>query len=276
VSTAQQTVLRVDATRTYQTIENFGASDAWSCQFIGGWPEEKKNAMADWLFSLDTMEDGRPKGIGLTLWRTNIGAGSADQGDSSGIRDVWRRAAGVSSGQLWFLNAARSRGVGKFLGFLNSPPVWLTKNGRAYSSVAGVSNIGAGRYKDFSEYMVGAIKQIRQATGVRLDYISPVNEPQWDWSDGGQEGCPYRNDEISGLVRMLSEVLKRDVPDTKIVVPESGHLKYILADGDKPGRGNQLAAFFSPSSPNYIGGLDNVEKLVAAHSYFSTLHWLLV
>lgn len=270
----QRVVVRVDANTVYQTIGNFGASDAWSCQFIGNWPGAKKNVIADWLFSMDTLQDGRPKGIGLSLWRTNIGAGSAEQGDTSGIRDVWRRAGDMCGsavqGQRWFLKAAHQRGVRQFLGFLNSPPVWLTKNGKAYSSVAGVSNIDARRYEDLATYIVRVTRHIRETTGVGLSYISPVNEPQWDWSDGAQEGCPYKNEEISGLVRTLSNTLKAERLDVKIVMPESGHLKYVLADGDKPGRGDQVHAFFDPSSPNYLGGLYNVEKVVAAHSYFST------
>ncbi len=34
----------------------------------------------------------------------------------------------------WFLRAAKARGVNQFIGFVNSPPVYLTKNGKAYSS----------------------------------------------------------------------------------------------------------------------------------------------
>src|SRR5687767_14417989 len=70
-------VITLDTAIRYQTMEHFGASDAWACQFAGGWPLEKKNAMADWLFSTDTLSNGNPKGIGLSMWRYNLGAGSA-------------------------------------------------------------------------------------------------------------------------------------------------------------------------------------------------------
>ncbi|MEO7983286.1 MAG: glycoside hydrolase, partial [Bacteroidota bacterium] len=95
-SSAQQSSskisIRFDEQKTYQIIQNFAASDAWACQFAGNWPAEKKNAIADWLFSMDTLSNGNPKGIGLSLWRYNLGAGSAEQADSSGIKDEWRRA----------------------------------------------------------------------------------------------------------------------------------------------------------------------------------------
>src|SRR3954471_14371936 len=84
--------IRFDEKKTYQTIQNFAASDAWACQFVGNWPDAKKNAIADWLFSMDTLTNGNPKGIGLSLWRYNLGAGSAEQQENSGIGDEWRRA----------------------------------------------------------------------------------------------------------------------------------------------------------------------------------------
>src|SRR5687767_4411275 len=93
ITAKAQVPITYDTKDRHQTIRHFGASDAWACQFAGNWPEAKKNAMADWLFSMDTLKDGSAKGIGLTMWRYNIGAGSAAQGDSSGIKDEWRRAA---------------------------------------------------------------------------------------------------------------------------------------------------------------------------------------
>jgi len=277
------TLIKVDITRTYQVVENFAASDAWSCQFIGHWPAVKKNAIADWLFSTDTLKDGSPKGIGLSLWRFNIGAGSARQGDSSGIRDEWRRTESfldadgrydpeAQSGQRWFLQAARARGVTKFLGFLNSPPVWLTRTGKAYAT-DGRTNIDSGRYMDFAAYIARVIKGIKAGTGINLDYLSPVNEPQWDWSDGGQEGCPYNNREVYGLVETLSRSFVSAGLSTRILVPESGNVKYLLTNDDKPGKGGQIDAFFRPGSPSYIGNLPNVGRTIAAHSYWSTMPW---
>ncbi|MEO6981242.1 MAG: glycoside hydrolase, partial [Mucilaginibacter sp.] len=79
--------VNINLAKTYQRIDNFGASDAWACQFIGKWPSEKKEKIADLLFSNDTLADGSPRGIALSLWRFNIGAGSTAQAEKSGIRD---------------------------------------------------------------------------------------------------------------------------------------------------------------------------------------------
>jgi O-glycosyl hydrolase len=272
--------LTIDANKTFQTIDNFGASDCWSGQFVGNWPDEKKNAMADWLFSLDTTANGDPKGIGLSMWRFNIGAGSSQQGGASGIRDEWRRAESFletdgsynwnrQSAQQWFLLAAKERGVRQFLAFYNSPPVQFTKNQKAFA-VKGQCNIDPSKYDSLADYTVKVLEGIKKKTGILFDYLSPVNEPQWDWSDGGQEGCPYNNREISGLVRSMAATFKQHDLSTKIIIPEAGHIKYLLSDDDKPGKGNQVFDFMRPSSGSYVGNLSSVAPVMAAHSYFST------
>ena len=71
-------------------------------------------------------------------------------------------------------------------------------------------------------------------------------------------------------MKALNRNLQQNNLLTKIIVPESGHIKYLLADEDKYGRGNQVNAFFAPSSNYYLGQFSNVNKTIAAHSYFST------
>ena len=44
--------IKINPEITFQTIDNFGASDAWSCQFMGKWPDDRENKIADLLFSL--------------------------------------------------------------------------------------------------------------------------------------------------------------------------------------------------------------------------------
>jgi O-glycosyl hydrolase len=264
-----------------QTIHSFGASDAWSIQFVGrDWPVEKRDRIADLLFSLDLDPDGSPMGIGLSAWRFNLGAGSAGQGDQSGIRDEWRRAESFLlpdgtydwtrlAGQRWFLRAASERGVREFIAFVNSPPVALTRNGRAHSSGGDASNLAPDRYHDFARYLRDAIAHLGTAEGVQFDYLSPVNEPQWDW-DGGQEGSPWLNSEISAVVREISSALDEAGLATQIEITEAGKLNYLYEVADRPGRGDQAETFFAPTSPHYLGDLSNVAPAVAGHSYFTT------
>lgn len=271
--------VNIDTGVTFQTIHNFAASDAWACQFAGNWPDSKRNKMADWLFSMDTTTGGQPAGIGLSMWRFNIGAGSAEQGDSSGIKDEWRRAASLEAGdsgsrqrlagQFWFLQAAQQRGVQQFLGFLNSPPVQFTANGKAFAT-KGNCNISADRYADLSAYLAQAVDRVKATTGVMFNYISPINEPQWDWSDGGQEGCPYNNEQLAGLVKSLSSTFAEKQLSTRILVTEAGKINYLYEQDDKKDKGEQIRSFFSKGATNYLGSLPNVQHSIAGHSYFTT------
>ena len=198
-------VVRIDLNpdKSFQVIDNFGASDAWAGQYVGLWDKQVKEKIADLLFSTRTDKKGNPQGIGLSAWRFNIGAGSKDQGDSSDIKGPWRRAEGflkadgtydfsskVARGQRWWFSAAKKRGVKDFIAFSNSAPYQLTKNGKTYAT-NGLTNLAEDNYGAFADYLVEVIKGIKSRDKVLFNYVSPFNEPQWDWSDHGQEGSPY-------------------------------------------------------------------------------------
>ncbi|MCL2878697.1 MAG: hypothetical protein FWF29_00495 [Treponema sp.] len=78
--------ITVDPAVKHQVMQGFGAADAWVGQLVGGWwGEPVKQKIADFLFSQDVDSFGNPKGIGLSMWRVNLGAGSWEQGNSSQI-----------------------------------------------------------------------------------------------------------------------------------------------------------------------------------------------
>ena len=135
-----QTNVIVNPTVTYQTIHGFGASDAWNADFVGKyWNNSVKSDIAKKLFSKNFLGNGNPEGIGLSRWRFNIGAGSAEQGTASNIEMAERRAEcflnedgsynwNKQSGQQWFLTQAKTYGVENLVAFVNSPPRFFTKN----------------------------------------------------------------------------------------------------------------------------------------------------
>jgi O-glycosyl hydrolase len=268
--------------RQHQTIRSFGASDAWSVQFVGEhWPVAKRERIADLLFSLERRADGSPRGIGLSAWRFNIGAGSAEQGDESGISSRWRRAGSFlrsdgtydwssQAGQRWFLRAAKSRGVRQFIGFVNSPPVQFTRNGIAHSSGGDSTNLAADRYDDFADFLARVVRGLESHDGVRLDYVSPFNEPQWEWKDSKQEGSPWQNAEIARAVREVGRAFHAAGLSTRIQVTEAGKLTYLREAADLPGRGDQIAAFFRPGSPLYLGDVPSLAHQIVGHSYWTT------
>jgi O-glycosyl hydrolase len=270
--------IEIDLSQKFQTIHHFGASDAWTCQFVGKWPDEKRNQVADWLFSTQMDAQGKPKGIGLSMWRFNVGAGSAVNAD---ISDEWRRTEGFlnndgsydwnkQAGERWFLQAAKDRGVGKFLAFTNSPPIQMTENGKAFSSVGTRANIGTANYLRFGKFLSDVVKHLQNDEKIKIDYLSPFNEPQWDWTGNGQEGTPYTNQEVYDITNKLDSIITAENIPVKIAVGEAGKLNYLYEDADKIGRGNQLESFFNQSSSKYLGNFSSVEKVISGHSYFTS------
>ena len=171
----------------FQTIHSFGASDAWSTQFVGkNWPIDKRNQIADLLFSNDFDSSNNPMGIGLSSWRFNIGAGSMSQGNNSGINDEWRRAESfinsngydwtAQEGQRWFVNAAKQRGVSEFIAFSNSPPVVMTKNGKAYSSGGSSANIDEADHMLYADFLVAVLENYKNLTPRNGKYTNEIRE----------------------------------------------------------------------------------------------------
>lgn len=266
----------------HQTISGFGASDAWSIQFVGHhWPESKRDQIADLLFSNQVDPNNNPIGIGLNQWRFNIGAGSSSQGQDSGIKDAWRRtesflgATGYNwnaqKGQLWFLDAAKKRGVNQFIAFSNSPPITMTKNNKAYSDGGIHANIDRSKYMEYINFLTSVLEEVNTRHQIEFDYIAPFNEPQWDWKrDSGQEGSPWTNTDIKILTTLLDSMLTVKNSTTKIELAEAGQLNYLYETDNKAERGNQIQAFFNPQSKTYIGDLKRVAHKISGHSYYTT------
>jgi hypothetical protein len=272
-----KTVVAINLNDVKQTIHSFGASDCWTAKHIGNWDDvQKKNQVADFLFSTDTLQDGTPKGIGLSLWRFNIGSGSFEQGSSSNIADEWRREKcflntdgsydwNKQTGQQWFLQAAKQRGVKYTLGFSLTPPVQMTKNGKAYNGAGGTSmNLQVGKIDAYADFLAQVTRHFQ------FDYLSPVNEPQWSWGQAtgaSQEGTQATNTEVATLVKAVSSKLSGT--SSKVVVGEAGQWDFLYGRNND-NRGDQVNQFFSPTSPNYIGNTPNVEHAISGHSYFTT------
>ena len=277
----QKVTLQVNLAGTHQTIHSFGASDAWSSKFVGNWANlAKKNQIADYLFSMDMDSAGNPKGIGLSLWRFNIGAGSYEQGDSSGITDDYRREEcfqnpdgtynwNKQQGQQWFLNAAKQRGVKYLLGFAASPPVYMTTNAKAYGTGSPQFNLVPARFGNYADFLVQVCKHF-QGTSTPLDYISPVNEPQWNWgASNNQEGTAASNTDIANVVKILGPDLQTNGVNTRVVTGEAGQVTF-LNTPTSDNRGDQINQWFNPADSNYIGNTSNVDNTISYHSYFTT------
>jgi O-glycosyl hydrolase len=277
----------INLTADKQTIHSFGASDCWGLKFVGkNWPLNKRNEIADLLFSKDVDANGNPKGIGLSLWRINVGGGSFEQGAASRINSEWRReecyqnAAGIydwtkQAGNRWFAQAAKSRGVENLLLFSISAPAHMTKNGLATGDQANEPNklnLKADKYDDFADFLTEVAKNYTQS-GLPINFISPINEPQYDWGapvggNASQEGTAATNAECFKVVQELNTSIINKNLTTKVAFGEAGsHLYMNSTTGGV--RGNTMEYFWNPSSVGYIGNFPAVEKIISAHSYFS-------
>lgn len=268
----------------FQTIDNFGASDAWSMRFLGEWSHDDQEKIADWLFSCENDKEGNPKGIGLSLWRFNIGAGSLEQGDKSQIDFYTRTECFVDSNGVYnwekqkpqrsFLKLAKEKGVKYFLGFLNSPPVFYTKNGFATNTGRdGTFNLKEECYDDYACFIANVIEGLKNNDCINLDYVSPVNEPDghWNWVGPKQEGTPATNREISKIAHYIGNELFKRKLDTKILLNESSDYRCLLGihmtDWQ---RGNSIECLFSEDSlETCVKGIHNVAPIVAGHSYWT-------
>lgn len=286
LSAAAQSTFTVgfSPSQRYQTIMDFGASDCWTSDYVGRYfSASEKAKAARLLFSQKMNSDGNPEGIGLSVWRVNLGAGSSQQGGGSNISDVTRRADcyikadgnydwSRCSGQQWFMEQAKNYGVDHFLLFSNSAPIYFTANGLANNKGgARGANLKADCYDDFASYIATTARHFTDE-GYPITYVDPVNEPAFDWRDG-QEGSPWQNAEISKLVRELDKALEQQqLTATSIVMPEASAWDRLYQKcTDYGGRASdQIEAFWNPAhTATYIGNLAHVERAVAGHDYWS-------
>ncbi len=282
-NTNNSLIITIDAKSTAQTMHNIGASGCWFSEGIGKcWPVVKREKMAELLFSKEKDAKGNPKGIGLSAWRFNIGGGTAEQGDSSGIKDFRKRVEcflapdgtydwNKQAGYQWFLRKAKAYGVENLIAFSNTPPVQFTKNGRGFKTEKDYkANLKPDQYDAYADFLTEVIKHFDKE-GLHFNYISPVNEPQWDWSNkpgqASQEGSPWGNEDIYKVTKAVDASLESKKLNTQVLTTEAAMLTY-LYDG-KSRSSKQIQRFFADTSAYSFKNLKHVPNFVAGHSYFT-------
>jgi O-glycosyl hydrolase len=254
----------------HQAIDNFGASDCWSIQKIGAWPEAEKEQLARLLFSLRD-------GIGLSCWRFNIGAGP-----DATIVDPWRTAETFElsegkydwtrqAGQQWFLEAAKRHGIAQLLAFANSPPARMTRNGLTHAKKGdGSTNLKPGYEAEFARYLADILEHFQTSRQIQFQFVSPVNEPSWEWDKPDQEGSRYSNADIRAVLVALDAALRTRKLDTQIIAPESASIQAL----SRPVSG--MAKEYNAEYGNYLEYLlgdptlrSILHQRVAFHSYLS-------
>lgn len=282
----QPLTITINQNNKAQTIQNIGASGCWYSEGIGKyWPAQKKEHIAELLFSRKTDNAGNPKGIGLSTFRFNIGGGTAEQGRASGIRNPDRRVEcflnpdgtydwSKQSGYVWFLKKAKEYGVEELIAFSNTPPVQFTLNGLGFKlEKDGRGNLKPDKYAGYANFLAEVIEHFDKEK-LHFNYISPVNEPQWDWTGtvgtAKQEGSPWTNKEIYSVVKSLDSSLQARKLKTKISTPEAAMLTFLYSNNTAASK--QIQNFFSDTSAINLKNLKSVPRTVAGHSYFTDVN----
>lgn len=269
----------VNMGKTFQEIEGFGASDCWLGNQIGQYWSTGRTEIAQLLFSQQLSGD-QPQGIGLSMWRVNLGAGTWEQGND-GLIDLNNRAEAYMdatgaynwtkcAGQRYFMEQAKNQGVEKIVFFSNSPLVNFTKNGKGFSESGASANLKDDCYGAFADYMAEVAAHFT-AEGYNISHISPVNEPQYDWNGTNQEGSGWKNSEVARLARELDRALTDRKLKTDIAIGETGH--YVAMYQGNKDRENVINVLFDPNDASYIGNLEHVGNLVCGHSYWTCNSW---
>lgn len=212
-----------------QTLKGWGTSACWWAQSVSD--EKTQEELAELLYG--------DSGLKLNIYRYNIGGGY--DGELNRVENPWRRTESFmlydreSEERSWDFSRDKNAvsvmrkcldkgNIDTLILFCNSPHYSLCSSGQASGSLLGhTCNIPKMNYKKFVDYVLD-ITQHFLDTGFPVNYISPINEPQWKW--GGsyvwQEGCHYELDEVVEIYRLFAaEILRRKMP-VFLYGPESG------------------------------------------------------
>lgn len=219
-----------------QTLKGFGTSACWWSQNV----TDKKTAdeISDLLYT--------DKGLNLNIYRYNVGGGWNKE--NYRVENPWRRCESFlvyddknedenyhDSGYDFsrdknaydFMKLCLKKGnIDTVILFANSPHYSFTGSGQASGSlVHHTCNLPQSNYRRFAEYFLDITEHFI-ADGIPVNYISPINEPQWKW--GGnyvwQEGCHYEPEEMRDVFHIFAEELEKRKLNVKLYGPESGEM----------------------------------------------------
>lgn len=255
----------VNKNKIFSCFDGIGASGAWWAQIVGGWDnkdengEEIRNVISRLLYS-------KTDGIGMNIYRYNIGAGSAHSKNGE-YSDFARRTESFDKGDglydftrdknaVYMMKQAVSDGAEEVILFVNSPIERLTKNGWAHLKKHQLfrTNLSKKNYPAFARYCLDVAEHFIKE-GIPVKYISPVNEPFWIWT-GSQEGCHYSPLQTGRvMLTFAKEMASRPLLSAvKLSGPENGDIRWFNKSYTR-----QLMKY--PEVRNRIDAVD-------LHSYF--------
>lgn len=219
-----------------QTLKGFGTSACWWSQNISD--EKTADEISDLLYT--------EKGLNLNIYRYNIGGGW--NSSNCRVSNPWRMCESFlvydddnenenyagngydfekDKNAYHFMKVCLKKGkIDTVILFANSPHYSFTASGQASGSlIHHTCNLPKSNYRRFAQYYLDITEHFIE-DGIPVSYISPINEPQWNW--GGkhvwQEGCHYEPEEVCEVFHIFSEELEKRKLNVKLYGPESGEI----------------------------------------------------
>ena len=229
-----QTKVVVDPGKKYQLFEGWGTSLCWWAELVGAWNEANRDQFLGALADPDT-------GLGYNIFRYNIGGGDQPGHDHLTKGDGGGKVPGYKPTEKgdfdWTADPAQ-RGVALrlnkvvkdpiFEAFSNSPPWWMTKSGCVSGSNDGSDNLKEDYFDDFADYLSEVALHFKTDWGLTFRTVEPFNEPSAGWwkSNGGQEGCGFKNNQSKMIVELGKALKKKGLfPETSVSAADETSIK---------------------------------------------------
>ncbi|KAG4416103.1 hypothetical protein IFR04_010746 [Cadophora malorum] len=182
--------LTVDVSKTYQTIDGFGFSEAFQrANQIVNLPAAKQRMVLDVFFNTTS-------GAGMSILRNGIGSSSDSRSDLMNSILVTKMSSpsatpnytwdGKDSGQLFVSKEAQKYGVKTFYANAWSAPPFMKTNNNENNGgyLCGVSgqNCASGDWKQaYANYLVQYVR-FYESEGVKITHLGFLNEPDFTTS----------------------------------------------------------------------------------------------
>ena len=284
----------VNTSQTYQTIDGFGAAGCWWVNYVGYWSKNEISNVMKYLYS-------PTEGIGLNIYRYNIGAGSKDDEQ---MYEYFKRTESFlkeikPNGELvydWSADEAARKclRIAKQLAgdnlrvsfFVNSPPTQLTKNGKAYCNCNFDAEWYWGWESNFDDKITSNITKFVKynfdiadhfvSEGYRVTDLCPVNEPNYDWAAWqnedstfamNQEGCHYKPEAVKKIFSAMAKEERSNPRSYRISMYEAGKAEPEYYNGGLTAFSDYLNTIMSDTfNKNYYNS-------VSVHSYWTPVNW---
>ncbi|MDE5618251.1 MAG: hypothetical protein K2I79_02050, partial [Clostridia bacterium] len=238
--------MTIDTSLTYQSVEGFGASSCWWSQTV---PEgsDAQSKLAKALYS--------DSGIGLNIYRYNIGGGSAELNlysqperntftffdaskydksksakENFGDRNNYDTTKDANATAFMEKCVTQSGStVDSIILFANSPHYLLTESGKTHGDYEYQNNLPKENYEAFCEYLMQYLFEFAVVRNLPVTAISPINEPQHKWGGSAdvQEGCHFHPENLAAFYdvfyKYVDEFNARHGTNIEVSLFESGN-----------------------------------------------------